>query len=67
MINSSFDFQGTTACIQQINNIGNTVYTNICTGSIKTVPWGSLDWTLAIGATLSVIAVVLLYINILSE
>lgn len=67
MINSSFDFQGTTSCIQQINNIGNTVYTNICTGSIKTVPWGSLDWTLAVSCVLLVIAIGLLFKNLLSE
>lgn len=32
------------ACLKSINNIGGTVYQNICTGQEKFVPWGSADW-----------------------
>ena len=65
MINSSFDFQGTTACIQSINNIGNTIYTNICTGVVKTVPWGNLDWTLAVIGTALGVLIIGSFINLL--
>lgn len=33
-------------CIKHALNIGETVYTNICSGTTTTVPWGTMDWAL---------------------
>jgi hypothetical protein len=32
------------ACIQSANSVGHTTYTNICSGTVHVVQWGSLDW-----------------------
>ena len=31
-------------CVKEINNIGNTIYNNICTGATNQVDWGSAQW-----------------------
>lgn len=31
-------------CIKSSNRIGETIYYNICSGSTRAVPWGSMDW-----------------------
>ncbi|MBU1092580.1 hypothetical protein KJ836_02845 [Patescibacteria group bacterium] len=31
-------------CLKPINNFGNTVYQNVCDGTVTQVPWGSGDW-----------------------
>jgi len=36
--------QNTAQCIKAVENIGSTVYTNICTGTSTVVPWGSSTW-----------------------
>jgi len=33
-------------CVQHSFNIGETVYYNICTGTTKAVPWGSMEWAM---------------------
>lgn len=40
------NIQITKDCIQSINNIGSTIYENICNGTLHTVPWGTTDWVL---------------------
>lgn len=36
--------QITKDCIKQVNNIGGTIYHNICNGTQQYVPWGSYDY-----------------------
>lgn len=31
-------------CIKEKNNIGSTLYTNVCTGETYTIRWSSFDW-----------------------
>ena len=31
-------------CLKVINNIGGSIYRNICTGIDTYVPWGTSDW-----------------------
>jgi uncharacterized membrane protein YukC len=31
-------------CIKSATNFGETIYTNVCNGTIATVPWGTFDW-----------------------
>ena len=38
------DLNNVSDCIKTANNIGNTVYINICTGQSHVVYWGNLDW-----------------------
>lgn len=38
------NIQITKDCVQSINNIGSTIYQNICNGELSVVPWGSGDW-----------------------
>lgn len=45
-------------CLRSINNIGNNVVHNICSGEQVTIPWGSADWLGAIA--LSGVAVIVL-------
>ena len=45
-------------CIRSQENIGNTVYHNICTGATQTVNWGSADWLAAAGLAAVVIFIV---------
>lgn len=35
-------------CIKSVSNFGATTYVNICNGNTKVVPWGTVDWVLAI-------------------
>jgi hypothetical protein len=35
-------------CLKEIDNIGHTVYQNICTGQQVGVPWGAADWLIAL-------------------
>lgn len=48
-INLSVDSKTLESCLKTVNNIGNTIQMNICTGQSVSVPWGSSDWLLAIG------------------
>lgn len=38
-----------TQCLVTVMDFGSRTVTNICTGAVHTVPWGSVDWVLAIG------------------
>jgi hypothetical protein len=31
-------------CLRSVSDFGKTIVHNICNGSIKEVPWGSVDW-----------------------
>lgn len=35
-------------CLKASNQFGADVYYNICTGTHTLVPWGGMDWTLAV-------------------
>ena len=54
-INLNLESKTLEACIKQTYDIGANVYTNICTGQVSEVPWGSLDWA-AIGFATAVLA-----------
>jgi len=41
-------------CIQTIENFGETIYMNICTGTETAVSWGQMDYFAIIGALLFV-------------
>lgn len=43
-MNLNIDAQTLEQCLKSINNIGNTVYHNICTGEIYSIPWGGEAW-----------------------
>lgn len=46
-------------CIKSTSKIGETIYMNICNGSISSVPWGGADWIIFIflcGMALCVLA-----------
>lgn len=36
-----------TDCIRSASKFGETVYHNICNGTVTTVEWGGADWALA--------------------
>lgn len=38
-----------TECLVSKMDFGAQTITNICTGAVHTVSWGTADWTLAIG------------------
>jgi hypothetical protein len=39
----------THGCIKEVrNNIGHTIFHNICDGTTEMVPWGTLDWLVMI-------------------
>ncbi len=43
-VNVNLDQKTLDACLKTIDNFGNTIYQNICTGQSWTVPTGSFDW-----------------------
>lgn len=46
--NLNISTESISECLKTISNIGSTVHQNVCNGASATVPWGSLDWILAI-------------------
>lgn len=52
-----------TDCIRSASKFGETVYHNICNGTVSTVEWGSADWAVAIILTTLAIAFVLLILG----
>lgn len=58
--------QKATECLQTVNNIGNTIYKDICHSTSRTLQWGSLDWLrfagiiAGIGLIIFIIIVILL-------
>lgn len=49
-VNLNLDQKTLEACLKQINNIGSTTYSNICTNQLTIIPWGIGDWILNLGA-----------------
>lgn len=43
-------------CLKEINDIGGTVYKNICTGQETYVVWGTLGWFSLVGVGLLFLA-----------
>ena len=33
-------------CVKKINNIGSTIYVDMCSGVRQVLEWGSIDWIL---------------------
>ena len=50
------DLSITKDCVQVVENIGRTVYVNICTGTSTTVMWGDFSWILACIAVVAIFA-----------
>lgn len=36
------------ACIKEMSNWGENIYTNICTGAVTIVPWGTAEYGVAV-------------------
>lgn len=51
--------QNLEACLKEVNNIGGTIYQNICTGQSNYVPWGTGDWLFILGALFFMISTVI--------
>jgi hypothetical protein len=58
-------------CLRSVTDFGKTTVHNICNGSISEVPWGSVDWAIAVvlGAfgAIIILAFVALAISTLRE
>ena len=48
VVNLNIDAKTLEQCLKSTSNFGETILRNICTGQTTTVPWGSVDWALAI-------------------
>ncbi len=59
-LNVNASTQALGECLKEINNIGSTVYHNICNGQSNIVPWGTADW--AAGIFISLLFVVMLIV-----
>ena len=60
--NLNLNSQNIADCLKTVNNIGNTMYQNVCNGSQTTVPWGSADWALTcvlVAVSLGLVAAVI--------
>lgn len=40
------------SCVKSINDIGETVYKDICSGAEAVIPWGSVDWIAFVGVSI---------------
>ena len=53
----------TVDCVKNIENVGSTIYMNICNGNHVVVPWGVMDW-LGIGClVIALVAIVTVIIK----
>lgn len=43
-MNINLDTKTLEQCLKTIDNFGNTVYVNICSGKSYTISWGSMKW-----------------------
>jgi hypothetical protein len=48
-------------CLVQAYNIGSTVVHNICDGTSRTIPYGSLDWMALVAGGLFARAVIIMF------
>ncbi len=64
-INLNLESKTLEACIKQTYDIGANVYTNICTGQVSEVPWGSMDWVVFVSATCLLAGAVYMLIKII--
>lgn len=55
------NIQITKDCIQTTNNIGSTIYQNICNGTVNTVYWGTGDWLGAIFISLLLLFIITIF------
>lgn len=54
------DLSQVSECIKQSSSFGETIFYNICNGSIHHVPWGTADWAFVIVPVILVIAVTII-------
>ena len=43
-VNLNMDTKTLEACLKAVHNIGSTKYVNICTDTVHSVPWGTMEW-----------------------
>lgn len=55
------------ACLKTVNKIGSTDYWNVCDNTVKSVPWGSVDWALMITAGIIGIVMICFFIKVVRE
>lgn len=61
-MNGSQDINlNSTECLVRMANFGATTVTNICTGAVHTVPWGTVDWAMAAGLFAFAVAIVTMF------
>ena len=53
--NLNIDTKTLSACLKNTMHFGSTIYTNICTGAQHSVPWGGVEWAIAISMALCVV------------
>jgi len=59
-MDTNIGIQATTECMKEINQIGHTIWVNICTNTKVDVPWGVMDW-LVMGVILPFIGLLIIY------
>jgi len=47
-VNLNLDSQTLEQCLKTVSNFGNSKLINICNGQINIIPWGTVDWLVAI-------------------
>lgn len=57
----------TTQCLKESMNWGETIVRNICNGSIHSVPWGTMDYVVAVLAIAVVGAIIGLFAALLLD
>lgn len=57
-MNLNIDSKTLEACLKSVDELGGTIYRNICTGKQTYVEWGSGTWILFIAALAMAIATV---------
>lgn len=60
--------QNYSECIKQTMDFGANIFTNICSGTVVTVQWGSMDYITAAmlsGAVLAILAVLIIVVVLL--
>ena len=58
--NINLNTESVQECLKTVNNWGETIHQNVCNGASATVPWGGMDYFLAIGIIAFVVIFVLM-------
>jgi hypothetical protein len=54
-----------TECLVHTTNFGEFIVTNICSGKITNVPWGTLDWLGAFGVGVLALLMIGIFVALL--